>query len=174
VKKPLETALVIVVDDAGPFDDVRREFAAATLARGVPFHVTLQYPFAPREDVTQTLLHHLRTFAGRRRSLDFALTRVASWPRVVYAVPEPDDALRSCMHALWAEFPQWPPCEGAFSDVVPHATLAEDVDGPDVRDEIASRLEPHLPRQCQARDVVLLEEFEPDRWRERERFPFGA
>jgi hypothetical protein len=55
--------------------------------------------------------------------------------------------------------------------VVPHATLGEEVDAAAVRDEIERRVAPLLPRRCQARDVALLEEFEPGSWRERERFP---
>jgi 2'-5' RNA ligase len=167
----METALAIVLGDAGPFDEVRREFAWATVARGIPFHVTLLYPFAPREELTAELLAETRAFFAERRPIEFKLTRIAAWPLVVYAVPESDAELRDCMQALFARFPQWPPYGGIHDDVVPHATLGEDVDAAVVRHEIERRLEPHLPRRCQARDVALLEEFEADRWRERERFP---
>ena len=36
-----------------------------------------------------------------------ALTQVAAWPRVVYAVPEPDAELRDCMQALFARFQEF-------------------------------------------------------------------
>ena len=87
---------------------------------------------------------------------------------------EPDDVLRAFMQALWATFPQWPPYEGVFTEVLPHATLGEDVDAAAVCAEIERRVRPHLPRRCQAEDVALLEEFAPDHWRERERFAFGG
>jgi len=54
------------------------------------------------------------------------------------------------------------------------ATLAEDLDAKSVYPEIERRAAPLLPRRCQARDVALLEEFERDRWRERERFSLGG
>lgn len=150
---------------------MRRDYAVETVALGIPFHVTLLYPFAPRAELTDGLLSETRAFFAARRPFGFALTRIATWPRVVYAVPEPDDGLRDLMQALFARFPQWPPYDGIHDDVVPHATLGEEVDAAAVRDEIERRVAPLLPRRCQARDVALLEEFEPGSWRERERFP---
>jgi 2'-5' RNA ligase len=169
----VETALVIVLDEAEPFDAVRRDHAVQTFTRGIPFHVTLLYPFAQREEVTPELLDDLRSFFATRRPYAFDLTRLASWPNVVYAVPEPDDELRECMRALWERFPQWPPYGGEFAEVVPHATLGEDVDAASVYADIESRIGLHLPHRCQAWDVALLEEYAPKRWRERERFPLG-
>lgn len=161
---------MIEIDDAEPFDAVRRELAADTFALGIPFHVTLLYPFAPAGE----LVEEARAFFAGRPPFDFALTRVAAWPDVVYAVPEPDEQLRACMQELFALFPQWPPYGGIHEDVVPHATLAEEVDVAALRDEIERRIGPHLPHRCQARDVSLLEQIAPDRWRERERFPLGG
>jgi hypothetical protein len=44
----LETAVVIVLDDARPqLEPVRAEFHAGEVAMGIPLHVTLLYPFAP-------------------------------------------------------------------------------------------------------------------------------
>lgn len=168
----METALVIVLEDAQPFDDVRREFDVDTVKRGIPFHLTLLYPFAPAEELSDAVMAEARSFFALREPIEFALTRVAAWPLVVYAVPEPDDALLDCMHALHALFPAWPPYGGAFTEVLPHATLGEDVDGPVVQDEIERRLAPHLPRDYRAEAATLLEEYAPDRWRERTRFPF--
>ncbi|MFL5946570.1 MAG: 2'-5' RNA ligase family protein [Gaiellaceae bacterium] len=169
----METALVLVLDDAAPFDAIRREFAREAVALGIPFHVTLLYPLAPADELTPALREDLRTFFAARAPFDFELTRIASWPDVVYAVPEPDDQLRVCMHTLFATFPQWPPYGGVHAEVHPHATLGEEVDAAAVRGEIERRAAPHLPHRCQARDVALLEEFAPNQWRERERFPLG-
>jgi 2'-5' RNA ligase len=170
----VETALVIVIGDAEPFEEIRREFAPWSIVRGIPFHITLLHPFAQREELTEALLVDLRSFFAARKPFEFELTRVAMWPRDVYAVPEPDGDLRNCMQALFALFPQWPPYGGIHPEVVPHATLAEDLDAKSVYPEIERRAAPYLPRRCQARDVALLEELEPARWRERERFPFGG
>jgi 2'-5' RNA ligase len=162
----VETALVIAVEDAEPFDAVRRELMPAEVAAGIPFHVTLLHPFGELED-------DARAFFAGQTPFEFALTRVAAWTDVVYLVPEPDDELRACMHALFARFPEFPPYGGIHEEVVPHATLGEGVDGPPVRGEIERRLAPHLPHRCQARDVSLLEELASGRWRERDRFALG-
>ena len=169
----VETALVIVIEGAGPFDAVRRDFAVAAVTRGIPFHVTLLYPFAPLVELTDEVRAETRSFFAERRPFEFRLTHLAAWPRVVYAVPEPDTELRGCMQALFAHFPQWLPYGGAHDVVVPHATVGEDVDAAGVYAEIEQRVMPHLPHRCQAQDVALLEEFAPERWRELERFPLG-
>ena len=165
---------MIEIDEPEPFEEIRREFAPWSNVRGIPFHITLLHPFARREELTEALLVDLRSFFAVRKPFEFELTRVAMWPRDVYAVPEPDGELRDCMQALFALFPQWQPYDGIHPDVVPHATLAEDLDAESVYAEIERRAAPYLPRLCQARDVTLLEEFEPDCWRERERFPLGS
>jgi 2'-5' RNA ligase len=160
-------ALVIAIEDAELFDEVRRELAVEQVALGIPFHVTLLFPFGELED-------EARAFFAERAPFDFALTRVAAWPDIVYLVPEPDDELRAHMRALFDRFPEFPPYGGMHEEVVPHATLGEGVDGPAVRDEVERRLAPHLPHRCQARDVSLLEELASGRWRERARFPLGG
>ena len=172
----METALVLTLDDAEPFDEIRREFDPVSFPLGVPFHVTLLYPFAPREELTDELLADVRAFFATQAPFEFALTHVAAWPKVVYAVPEPDDELRRVMRELFARFPRWPPYGGSIprEAVIPHATLGEDVDGAVVRDEIARRVAAHLPKRYVIDDASLLEEDESGRWRERERFALGG
>jgi 2'-5' RNA ligase len=166
----VETALVIAIDNAEPFDEVRRELMPSVVAAGIPFHVTLLSPFGSEAE----LVREARAFFAEQVPLEFELTRVATWPDVVYLVPEPDDELRALMKALFVRVPQWPPYEGIHDEVIPHATLGEGVDAAAVRAEIERRVAPHLPHRCQARDVAFLEEFTEGRWRERERFPLGA
>ena len=174
MSRPLETALVLVLDDAEPFDRVRRDFAAATVALGIPFHVTLLYPFAPRDELTHAVIAEVRSFFAVRDPIEFSLTRIAMWPDVVYAVPEPDAGLRECMQALFVQFPAWPPYGGAHPEVIPHATLGEDLDAAQVVAEVEGRLAAHLPRRYRPDAATLMEEFAPDEWRTRERFPFGG
>jgi len=166
----VETALVIAIDNAEPFDEVRRELMPSVVATGIPFHVTLLVPFGSEAE----LVREARAFFAEQVPLEFELTRVATWPDVVYLVPEPDDELRALMKALFVRFPQWPPYEGIHDEVIPHATLGEGVDAAAVRAEIERRVAPHLPHRCQARDVTFLEGFAEGRWRERERFPLAG
>lgn len=166
----METALVIAIEDAEPFDEVRRELMPQVVASGIPFHVTLLSPFGSDAE----LVDQARAFFAEQVPFEFELTRVATWPDVVYLVPEPDDELLALMKALFARFPQWPPHDGIHDEVIPHATLGEEVGAAAVREEIERRVAPQLPHRCQARDVAFLEEFAPGLWRERERLPLGA
>jgi 2'-5' RNA ligase len=171
----VETALVLTLDDSDPFDDIRREFAVGQFTRGIPFHITLLYPFAPREELTRSLLAQVRSLFAEQRPFEFTLERIETFPpAVVYAAPEPARPLRECTDVIHARFPDWPPYEGAFAEVIPHATLAEDVDAAQVRLEIERRLADHLPRRYSIDHATLLEEFEPDRWRERGWFPLAG
>ena len=158
---------MLVVDDSEPFDAVRRDLMPAVVASGIPFHVTLLSPFGPDRD-------EARAFFAEQPKFEFELTRVATWPDVVYLVPEPDDELRTLMQRLFTRFPDRPPYGGVHPDVVPHATLGEGIDAAAVRDDVERRVAAHLPHRCQARDVSLLEEFAPGRWRERERLPLAV
>jgi 2'-5' RNA ligase len=171
----VETALVLTLDDADPFDDIRRDFAVGQFTRGIPFHITLLFPFAPREQLTEALLADVRSFFVERQTFEFTLEHIETFPpAVVYAAPEPARPLRECTDAIHARFPDWPPYEGAFAEVIPHATLAEDVDAIRVLPEIERRLADHLPRHYAIDHATLLEEFAPDRWHERERFRLGG
>src|SRR5262249_6649812 len=109
LEKMLETAVVIVLDDARPqLEPVRAGFHAGSVAMGIPLHVTLLYPFAPPGELDEGALADL---FGRFETFRLTLTGVATWPLVVYAVPEPRDGLLGMMHALFERYPEYPPYE---------------------------------------------------------------
>jgi len=146
---------------------VRAELHADAVARGVPLHVTLLFPFAAPDDVPAAKLEQLfASFAA----LDFSLTRLAEFPDVaVYAVPEPADELLTLMRAVHGRFPAMPPYEGAYGDVVPHATLSENAS----LETVARRCGHLLPIACHVDTVTLLGESEPENWEELRRFSLG-
>lgn len=171
----LETAVVIVLDDARPqLEPVRAEFHAGSVAMGIPLHVTLLYPFASPGEVTEEALADI---FGGFEAFRLTLTGVATWPQVVYAVPEPRERLRAMMHALFEKYPEYPPYGGEIAEPEPHATLSEleaDDSPGEITAGIRARTESLFPLTCEIRDVALLEEYEPERWRERCRFPLRA
>src|SRR5256714_4801233 len=161
-------------DARPPLEPVREEFHAASVAMGIPLHVTLLYPFAPPDRADESALAHF--FAGRD-AFTLTLVGLAEWPQVVYAVPEPRDDLLATMHALWKRFPDYPPYGGEIAEPLPHATLAELEHGEslvEIAAGIRARTESLFPLTCDVRDVALLEEHEPERWRERRRFPLRS
>jgi 2'-5' RNA ligase len=171
----LESAVSIVLDGARPqLEPVRAEFHAGSVAMGIPLHVTLLYPFAPPHHVDEKALEE---FFAECDALTVTLVGLGEWPGVVYAVPEPRDELLAMMRLLWERFPEYPPYGGEIAEPLPHATLAElEADEPQaaIAAAIRARTESVFPITCEVRDVALLEEYEPDRWRERRRFPLRA
>jgi 2'-5' RNA ligase len=167
------TAISILLDDAAPEVAAARYELDPQARMRVPLHVTLLHPFVPRRDVSSELVARLRAFFGDRPRPAFRLARVEVFPGVVaYAAPEPDGELAQMTRELWAAYPDTPPYGGSFSEPVPHATLAP-LDVADA-ESVRTRVEPLLPVRCRPTHVSLLEEFEPDRWRELEPLPFAG
>jgi 2'-5' RNA ligase len=110
---------------------------------------------------------------ARFEPFTLTLTGLATWPLVVYAVPEPRERLLAMMHELFETYPEFPPYAGEIAEPEPHATLTELESTdllPAVLPQIRARTESLFPVTFAVRDVALLAESEPDRWRERRRF----
>jgi hypothetical protein len=174
---PGETFVTLVLADGAPeLAKAHDELYPVRVEEGIPLSLTLLAPFVPRDSLTDEHLATLRAFCAARRPLAFDLVRLDEFPGlVVYAVPEPEEELRATMRALWALYPEYPPYGRPGSDPPPHATLAQLGDDPAaVRDAVARRVEPLLPARFVVGEATLFEEFEPDRCRVRETFPFGG
>jgi len=167
------TAISILLDEIAPEVAAARYVLDPDARLRVPLHITLLFPFVPRRDVSADLLLTLRSFFGDRARPVFDLARVDVFPAAVaYAAPEPGGELMAITRDLWSAYPDTPPYGGEFTDPVPHATLAP-LDVADVG-TVRARVEPLLPVRCEPSHASLLEEFEPERWRQLERLPFGA
>jgi 2'-5' RNA ligase len=156
---------------------VRAQLDPDAVAAGIPLHVTLLFPFVPPETLEDDVLWSLEEFFAARAALKLSLVELGEFPGVVYAVPEPGADLKGWVADLLERFPEYPPYGGEFADVVPHATLGT-WERPDRRDDVmasARELTRRMfPLACDVRDVALLEEYGPDQWRERRRFPLGG
>jgi hypothetical protein len=135
------------------------------------------YPFAATSEV-DGYREELASFFADQEPFDLVLARLEQWDEggAVYAAPDPEEPLRGMMRALWRRFPQFPPYREAGSDPPPHASLT--LTGGEDREATLARVEERLKGLLPARfgisEVVLMEEFEPDRWRPRETFRLGA
>jgi hypothetical protein len=90
-------------------------------------HITLLAPFRPRERLDDDRLQdELGDFFAHRAPLDFALVAVRTFPDGhVYLAPEPDQPFRTMTLSLAARYPDCPPYEGQFEDVIPHLTIED-------------------------------------------------
>ncbi|MEU6409995.1 2'-5' RNA ligase family protein [Microbispora sp. NPDC046933] len=120
-----ETALVVEVPSAEPLVRGLRERYDSSAAYGMPAHVTVLYPFLPRERLDDGVLAALRDLFAARRPFQVAFGGVGRFPGVLHLAPEPDDPLRKLTEAAVGRWPEAPPYGGRFGDVVPHLTVAE-------------------------------------------------
>ena len=171
----MDTAVTLFLAEQAPeLAKAHDELYPERIPENIPLSITLLYPFAPREELTDEHLLRLRRFFASRNPLSFDIARVAQWQdasRAVYGVPEPEEALRSTMRALWELFPEYPPYGGA-DDPPPHASLTL-VGDDETLAKVETRLDGILPAHFDVQEAVLMEEHEPDVWRVRETFPFG-
>jgi hypothetical protein len=172
----LQSAITLFLTGRPELQAAHDELYPERVDENIPLSLTLLYPFAPPDEVEQHF-PALREFFAGRPPLEFALVRLAEFPdAVVYAVPEPDEALRATMRALWRRFPEYPPYGRPGTDPPPHATLgrfAADRDPDTLLARAEARVGPLLPAPFVVREATLMEMHELDRWRVRTAFPFG-
>lgn len=91
----------------------------------MPAHVTVLWPFAPPASLTEAVLERLEALFAQVDAFDYRLARTGWFERrVLYLAPTPVEAFRDLTTRVAAAFPEYPPYEGAFDDIVPHVTVA--------------------------------------------------
>ncbi len=143
---------------------------------GIPLHVTLLFPFVQVDGLGAVEESRLRDVVAGQATFDFALTRVETFPEHVWLAPEPVAPFAALTTAIHAAFPAYAPYEGAFAEVIHHATLARVQPGE--LDATVATLQPKaealLPVELRATEVTLLAEDPTERWSVREVIPLGA
>lgn len=153
------------------------EYNLGDASRGIPLHITLLAPFVPREALSDRVISMLRSFFAERAPLSFELARIDAFPDALYAAPEPAAGLIDVIDELALAFPETPPYGGAFARPIPHATLAvptEESEGKRTAEKLRRAAASVLPVPCEVTFASLLEEHEPERWTEEERFPLAG
>lgn len=168
-----ETALIVAVPEAEAAVGAYRARLDAAAAWGVPAHVTVVYPFGP--------IGRLDAFApaiaeavATVPAFDFTLARTAWFgTSVLWLAPDPAEPFRALTHAVGRQFPEYPPYEGEFDDVVPHLTVGHDQPA-DVLRAAADAVGPHLPVRARCRAVQLIAgSSAPGSWRTVAEFALG-
>lgn len=177
-ERELETAVALVLPQFSPeLTALHADYYPEAVAQGIPLHITLLAPFVPRRALTDSVIATLRSFFAERAPLSFELARIDAFPDALYAAPEPAAELIDLINELALEFPETPPYGGTFAHPIRHATLAEPTEGSE-GEHTAERLRGAaaslLPLPCEVTYASLLEEHEPERWTERERFSLAG
>ncbi len=168
------TVIIPVPEAAGAVDQWREETCNDKPSVGVPAHITLVFPFAPVSQLDEVVIGSLAEVIGEASAFAFELRQRARFPTTLYLAPEPAVPFVRLTAAIVRRFPGYPPYEEAFDSVVPHLTVAHGDAA--LMDEADADVERSLPIQSVAREVILLEEVEPDwgRWKVRAQFLLGS
>jgi 2'-5' RNA ligase len=171
--RPRETALSIVVSEADALvAGFRNRFLTHTVARKIPPHVTLLYPFVDADLLDAGLIARLEVLYAPVEPFAFELAHVDRFPAHVWLAPEPRDRFVDLIRLTCAHFPDNLPYGGLFADSEPrpHLTIGEanvDMGIDDLAAEANRTVGPGLPLPCTARTVSLLEEQPYGTWASR-------
>ena len=172
----VEAALVILVPEA---EDLVRPFREAydpSAAKGMPAHITINYPVLPGASPSSDLEDRLRALFSRFASFSFRLEGPASFPDVLYLAPHPDGPFKELASHVWDAFPNSPPYAGEYSGTTPHLTVAQEDEShllEYISADFQRRAEGMLPISSRARKVWLMDN-RGGRWRKRTSFPLAS
>ena len=170
------TGLFIAVAADQLVGEFRRRHHAASVARGLPPHVTILFPFVRVVVVDDRMRSDLATHFSAFPPFQAELARVGQFDRHVWLAPEPRDRFVDLMDATRKHFPEYARHDLERGDPVPHLTIAT-VEPGDSAGRVAelarSELAPLLPFRFTVSDVALLEEGADGMWHELSRFGLG-
>lgn len=159
-----ETALLVPVAAAEPLVRKHRLALDPVAPLGVPAHVTVLYPFVPPDEVDQGVCDAITDVLTDFKPFDFALTEVRQFADgVIYLAPDPPQPFIEITDALAHRWPDHPPYGGAFSDVIPHLSVAV-ANGESAAHKLEAALNGGLPLETHADAVWLMEGQRDDRW----------
>ena len=140
-----QTGVVVPVPDAEPLVSAWRERFDRSAPLGVPAHVTVLYPFLPRERVDEAVLTDLAAICRRVGPVEVTFRRTGWFEDadVLWLDPEPAAPFVDLTGAIAARWPDAQPYCGVFDEVTPHLTVAEAAPEGEVermQDELAASL----------------------------------
>ena len=165
------SAIVVPVPEADPIlDQVRARHPAAV--QPVPAHVTVMYPFIPAPQLDDVTLAEVGAIFASTPPMEVSFARFARFPSLLYLAPTPAADFVRFTHAVTAHWPAYLPYGGAYDDVVPHLSVAHDLDAA-AMDEMERDLAISVPVVARLVEAWLLV-FEDPKWTVRARFSFGS
>ncbi len=166
-----ETCLIVPVPAAEGAVAGHRARLDPSAADGAPAHITLLAPFLPLQVVGGEDQSWLRRLFAASDPIHFSLARVARFAGVLFLAPEPGEPFTALTEAIWRRWPQCPPYEGAYDEVVPHLTEAV---GEGAFAGVEREVAPLLPIGAIAEEVWLIARGEDCSWVREQTFPLGA
>ena len=171
-----QSSLVIEVGAAETLVGHWRRRHDAAAGRGMPAHITILFPFRAPETIAQEVLQNLATLAARIPRHRYALVAIDEFKEAIYLRPYPDVWFRNLTQRLFEAFPDCPPYGGAFSDSIPHLTIAQTSGGEAhaaLRLALDAAIATSLPVACEANALSLYVNDNSGDWTAAQRFQFA-
>ena len=172
------SALVVVAAEAERVvGEWRERYQPAAVAKRLPPHLTILFPFVPVTELDDAVLARLGRMYAPVRPFGYELTSVQSFPDVAWLAPMPAAPFHELVEITRHAFPELPPYGDPGHVVVPHCTIGTDDDSARVETmvrELREGLGPQLPIRCRVDELVLLEEAADGTWAWRQAFPFDG
>jgi 2'-5' RNA ligase len=170
-----ETALVVEVPAAEPVVGHFRGQLDGNALLGIPAHITILAPFMPANRIDAGTLADLEGLASGTPSFDFLLDRTAWFgTSVLWVGPADPRPFRDLTDRVVAAFPEFPPFQGQFDEVVPHLTVGYDRNLDEMR-HAEQVIDANLPIAARACAVTLMAELAPGgQWSTLATFSFAA
>ncbi|MDX3520531.1 2'-5' RNA ligase family protein [Streptomyces scabiei] len=166
-----QSGLIVRVPEAEPLVRVWRDRLDPSARAGVPAHVTVFFPFLDASRIDEGVCAATAEVVGRHQSFEARFDHSGRFPGVLYLAPERDAGFRRLTEAIVERWPEYPPFDGQFDDVVPHLTVAQGQDEA-VVEKVEADLLAGLPVVAWVSAVDLLV-HDGTRWRQRACFPLG-
>lgn len=172
----IEAALVVTVPEAEPLVGSFRLEHDPVAARGMPAHITINYPFVPGIKANADTLTRLSRMFAAMQPFSFTLDHIGRFPNVLYLAPVPSAPFVQMVERTAQEFPESPPYGGRHKGSTPHLTVAQSKSGdllPSIETELTIATVDHLPLKAFA-DRVWLMDNSAGRWEKRLSFTLDS
>ena len=170
-----ESALVVLIPEAEFLVAAFRKQYDPSAAVGVPAHVTVLYPFKPPPELTAEVIQSLGDLFSGFPKFRASFAELARFPGVLYLAPEPVETFHRLIRLVSGRFPETPPYDGQFAEVIPHLTVAQVSDSEQlekIASDFGKQASERLPIQASINQIALLDNVS-GLWRIRREFYLG-
>jgi 2'-5' RNA ligase len=144
-------------------DEYRQRYDPSAAA-GMPPHITIMYPFLAANELGGETMARLVELLGMTGTFEYSLTDVRDFDQqVVYLAPDPGERFIQ-LTSLVSEHYKLRPYGGAYSEVIPHLTVA--LSAPvEERRRMTDKLRQRLPQAGIASEAWVMVGSNATTWR---------
>lgn len=171
----LLSGLVVEIPEAEQVTRPLRLQLDPQAALGVPAHVTVLFPFVPPDRIDDAVVQRIRSVCAGAEAFDYRFERTAWFSSdVLWLAPQDPEPFRALAARVATAFPEYPPYQGAFAEVVPHLTVGQGRPLPELR-AAEREVRTGLPLTGRAAHLTVMVQPERyGRWRRRLRVAFDS